>query len=44
MWFMLYGGWEEKATAEIADGELVAADFAGRRPKIIARGSSSSER
>lgn len=24
MWFMLYGNWEEDATAEITDGELVA--------------------
>jgi hypothetical protein len=24
MWFMLYGNWEEEATAEITDGELVA--------------------
>jgi hypothetical protein len=24
MWFMLYGNWEEEATAEIIDGELVA--------------------
>ncbi len=27
MWFMLYGDWEEDATAEITDGELVAVNF-----------------
>ncbi len=27
MWFMLYGSWEEDATAEVRDGELVAVDF-----------------
>lgn len=27
MWFMLYGGWDEEATAEISDGKLVGADF-----------------
>ncbi len=27
MWFMLYGPWEEKATAEISGGELVGVDF-----------------
>ena len=27
MWFMLYGRWEEEATAEITDGELVAVNF-----------------
>jgi hypothetical protein len=27
IWFMVYGGWEEKATTEITDGELVAVNF-----------------
>jgi hypothetical protein len=27
IWFMLYGDWEEEATAEITDGELVAVNF-----------------
>lgn len=31
MWFLLYGRWEEEATAEISDGKLVGVDFI-RRP------------
>jgi hypothetical protein len=27
MWFMLYGDWEEEATVQISDGELVGVDF-----------------
>ena len=27
IWFMLYGDWEEDATAEITDGELIAVNF-----------------
>ena len=33
MWFMLYGRWEEEATAEIRDGELVGVDFIRTPPE-----------
>jgi hypothetical protein len=32
MWFMLYGSWEEEATAKISGGELVAVDITRTPP------------
>jgi hypothetical protein len=38
MWFMLYGRWEEEATAEISDGNLVAMDFTRTPPEDSGQG------
>src|SRR6185503_7202366 len=44
MWFLLYGRWEEEATAEISDGELVGLDFIRSPPEDHEQGSSCPER
>jgi hypothetical protein len=38
MWFLLYGRWEEEATAEISDGQLVGVDFKRSPPKDHGQG------
>lgn len=38
MWFMLYGSWEEKATAEIHDRQLVAMEFVGEPSEDTGQG------
>lgn len=38
MWLMLFGSWEEEATADIRDGKLVAVDFVMRTPEPSGEG------
>lgn len=38
MWFMLYGPWDEEATADVRDGELVGADFTKTPPHDSGQG------